>query len=158
MMYNILGNKMSLIEDKILDKWKKINKNYFRITVRDEVSIYLDGSKEYKLWSTPLVKQTCTGDAFINISSKHDQDHNYYYYGVRPRPTIITKTTKSRLDTFLNYYGFNSLEAHSSKKEWCVKYNGNELKTDHWYKLDFDTRNLIEVVDYGKIRNIGNGY
>jgi hypothetical protein len=61
----------------------------------------------------------------------------------QPREYIISNTTKSRLNTFLDYYGFNTLEVHSSMKEWCVKHNGKELKLDSWYKLDFKTKELV---------------
>ena len=48
------------------------------------------------------------------------------------------------LNTFLDYYGFNALEVHSSKKEWSVKYDGKELELDSWYKLDLKTKELIK--------------
>lgn len=134
---------MNVIETKILNYWTSGNSDK-SFNIRDKIVIHSDGTKEYLLWDTPLVRLSSTGELFINISSEHGQDHEYYIY-CRPRETIITNTTKRRINAFLSYYGFNSLEAHSSIKEWCVKYNGNKLKTDKWYKLDMISKILIEI-------------
>ena len=75
-----------------------------------------------------------------------DELDRMYTNGFYPRRDyIISNTTKSRLNVFLYYYGFNSLEVHSSKKEWSVKHNGRELNVDSWYKLDFNSKELIEA-------------
>lgn len=136
---------MNKIEHTILNYWNNHSeKSVKSFNMRDRVIISSNGIKEYSLWETPLVRMSCTGELFINISSEHGQDYKYYSYG-RPRQTIITKTTKSRLNAFLSYYGFNPLEVHSSIREWCVKYNGNKLRTDKWYKLDMISKVLIEI-------------
>ena len=72
-------------------------------------------------------------------------DRYYTGYNYYPRREyIISNTTKSRLNAFLNYYGFNSLEVHSSMKDWSVKYNGEKLDVDTWYKLDLNNKRLIK--------------
>ena len=130
------------IEERILDSWEDNKKHDSKLTARDFLVVRLDGSKYYRLWNTELIRCSCTGDIFINITGNDDMDYKYYRYG-RTKDVIITQTTKNRLNLFLKYYGFDSLEAHSSMKEWSVKYNGEELKVNNWYKLDFENKKLV---------------
>ena len=133
-----------IIEDKIIDIWSTSKKCKRQLTKRDLITIYEDGTKVYRLWESDLVRQTVNGDIEIFIASANDcgNFYNYDYFYHPRREFIITNTTKSRLNTFLWYYGFNNLEVHSSKKDWSVKYNGKELKLDSWYKLNFNTKEL----------------
>lgn len=129
-------------EEKILEAF--IENKAKKISVRDSVIVNAEKTI-YRLWNTNLVEKI-GDDIYINISSNMDEIDRMYTNGFYPRRDyIISNTTKSRLNVFLYYYGFNSLEAHSSKKEWCVKHNGRELQVDSWYKLDFNTKELIEA-------------
>ena len=132
------------IEGRILDSWKNDKKHASRLTVRDFVSVHSDGSKHYRLWNTNLVLCSCHGHVYINVTGNDDMYHKYYEYG-RTREVIMTRTTKNRLNLFLNYYGFDSLEVHSSMKEMSIKYDGEELKVNNWYKLDFKDKKLVLV-------------
>ena len=69
----------------------------------------------------------------------------YFRYG-RRNDVIMTQTTKNRLNAFLDYYGFDRLKVHNSLEEFCVKHHDKALKvsSDSWYKLDFDTKELIK--------------
>ena len=130
-------------EEKILKAWMEGRKA--KISKRDVV-ICGDSGKIYKLWNTELVSENLeTKEVKINISGNDDMNYQYYRYG-RMNDVIITQTTKSRLNTFLDYYGFDSLEVHNSMKEFCVKYRGKELEvaSDSWYKLDFTTKELVK--------------
>lgn len=131
------------VDKKILSTWSE-NKS-LKISQRDSVIVGPD-EKIYKLWNTNLVSENLeTGEVQINITGNDDMSDIYFRYG-RRNDVIMTQTTKNRLNTFLNYYGFDSLEVHNSQKEFCVKYHGKKLKvsSDSWYKLDFDTKELIE--------------
>lgn len=130
-------------EEKILNAW--IEGKKARISKRDLV-IREDYEKLYKLWSTNLVYENLeTKEVKINISSNDDMSNCYFRYG-RMNDVIMTQTTKNRLNAFLHYYGFDSLEVHNSTKEFCVKYHGKVLKvaSDSWYKLDFTTKELVK--------------
>lgn len=130
-------------EEKILQAWMKGRKA--KISKRDVV-VCGDSGKIYKLWNTELVSENLeTKEVKINISGNSDMDYQYYRYG-RNKDVIMTQTTKSRLNAFLDYYGFGSLEVHNSMKEFCVKYHGKELEvsSDSWYKLDFTTKELVK--------------
>lgn len=65
----------------------------------------------------------------------------------RKKEVIMTKTTKNRLNAFLNYYGFDSLQVRSGKKDWSIKYNGEKLEVDNWYELDLENNRLLKVTD-----------
>ena len=130
-------------EEKILTAWSE-NKRA-KISKRDYVKVE-DTEKLYTLWNTDLVSENLeTGEVKINITGNNDMSDSYYRYG-RMNQVIMTQTTKNRLNAFLKYYGFNSLEVHNSMKEVCVKYHGKELKvsSDSWYKLDFTTKELVK--------------
>lgn len=130
-------------EEKILNAWMEGKKA--RISKRDLV-IREDYAKLYKLWNTNLVYENLeTKEVKINISSNDDMVDCYFRYG-RMNDVIMTQTTKNRLNAFLHYYGFASLEVHNSMKEFCVKYNGKVLKVspDSWYRLDFTTKELVK--------------
>lgn len=142
-MESIDGKKIYLktVEEKILTAWLE-NKSK-RISVRDGIRVG-DLTKIYTLWNTNLVSETVEShEVRIHITGNDDMDDRYYRYG-RPKDVIMTQTTKSRLNAFLLYYGFERLEVHSSKKEWCVRHKGKELSIDSWYKLDFDTKTLVK--------------
>lgn len=114
------------------------------LSQRDKVVIYSDGAWYYQLWNTKLVERNSSGDIFINISGNCDMDFMFYKgWNYSHRDYIITNTTKSRLNAFLWYYGFSTLEVHSCMKDWSVKYQGEKLKVDSWYKLDFENKKLI---------------
>ena len=116
-----------------------------KISKRDIVNTE-DTEKLYTLWNTDLVSENLeTGEVKINITGNDDMVDLYYRYG-RIKDVIMTQTTKKRLNAFLDYYGFDSLEVHNSMKEFCVKYHGKELKvsSDSWYKLDFTTKELLK--------------
>ena len=119
-----------------------------KISVRDTVIVRADLSKEYILWNTSLVRTSWNNNVSIYIASNMEERDRYWkpnpYNMWQPRDYIISNTTKSRLNAFLSYYGVNSLEVHSSKKEWSVKYNGKELELDSWYKLDLKTKELVK--------------
>lgn len=130
-------------EEKILTVWSK-NKSD-KISKRDCVNAG-DTEKLYTLWSTDLVSENLeNGEVKINITGNDDMSDLYYRYG-RMNDVIMTQTTKNRLNAFLDYYGFDRLEVHNSKKEVCVKYHGKELKVSSysWYKLDFATKELVK--------------
>ena len=130
-------------EEKILNAWMEGKKA--RISKRDSV-ICKDYEKLYKLWNTNLVYENLeTKEVKINISDNDDMYDQYFSYG-RMNDVIMTQTTKNRLNAFLHYYGFDSLESHNSKKEFCVKYHGKALKvsSDSWYRLDFTTKELVK--------------
>ena len=131
------------VVNKILTAWNE-NK-ILKISQRDSVIVGPD-EKIYKLWNTNLVSENLkTGEVKINITGNDDMSDIYFRYG-RRNDVIMTQTTKNRLNAFLDYYGFDRLEVHNSQKEVCVKYHGKELKvsSNSWYKLDFDTKELIE--------------
>ena len=132
-----------VVVNKILTTWSE-NKS-LKISQRDSVIVEPD-EKIYKLWNTNLVTENLkTGEVKINITGNDDMSDRYFRYG-RRNDVIMTQTTKNRLNAFLDYYGFDKLEVHNSQKEFCVKYHGKELKisSDSWYKLDFDTKELIK--------------
>lgn len=145
-MNSINGKRLYLrtIEERILSSW--IDKHNSKLTCRDSVLISIDGTKIYRLWNTDLVRCSTSGNIYINVTGNSDMDFNYYRYG-RMKEVIMTQTTKSRLNTFLNYYGFDSLEVHSSMKDWSIKYAGEKLEVDSWYKLDFSNNKLLHVTD-----------
>ena len=119
----------SVVVSKILTTWSE-NKS-LKISQRDSV-IVKPAKKIYKLWNTNLVSENLeTREVKINITGND---------------VIMTQTTKNRLNAFLDYYGFDRLEVHNSQKEFCVKYHDKALKvsSDSWYKLDFDTKELIK--------------
>ena len=130
-------------EEKILNAWMEGKKA--RISKRDIVFCG-DSEKIYKLWNTELVHEDLeTKEVKINISDNDDMSDCYFRYG-RMKDVIMTQTTKTRLNVFLHYYGFDYLEVHNSKKEFCVKYHGKVLKvsSDSWYRLDFTTKELVK--------------
>ena len=117
------------VVNKILTTWSE-NKS-LKISQRDSVIVKPD-EKIYKLWNTNLVSENLeTREVKINITGND---------------VIMTQTTKNRLNAFLDYYGFDRLKVHNSQKEFCVKYHDKALKvsSDSWYKLDFDTKELIK--------------
>ena len=142
---NITKNSVwcNTAEEKILTAWSK-NKNA-KISKRDIVNTG-DTEKIYTLWNTDLVCENLeTGEVKINITGNDDMVDLYYRQG-RIKDVIMTQTTKRRLNAFLDYYGFDSLEVHNSMKEVCVKYHGKELKvsSDSWYRLDFTAKELVK--------------
>lgn len=133
-------------EEKILNAWK--DRKNKKISIRDSVKIGADDSIRYRLWNTDLVIKFKNDDnIYINISGNMEERDRFYHYNGfwQPKDYIISNTTKSRLNAFLNYYGFNSLEVHSSMKDWSVKYDGEKLEVDSMYKLDFINKKLIKV-------------
>ena len=147
-MTDCKGEKLYVraMEEKMLQAW--LDGKSKKTSVRDSVLCYNDNRKVYRLWNTDLVS-TDGKDIFIYIASNMEERDRYWkpngFSVWQPRDYIISNTTKSRLNAFLNYYRFNSLEVHSSMKEWCVKYNGEELTVDRWYKLDFASHKLVVV-------------
>ena len=148
MISNITGKRVwcRATEEKILTVWS-VNKSA-KVSKRDIVNTGDTGDTEklYTLWNTDLVSENLeTGEVKINITGNDDMIDLYCRYG-RIKDVIMTQTTKRRLNAFLDYYGFDSLEVHNSKKEVCVKYHGKELKVDSysWYKLDFTTKELVK--------------
>ena len=135
-------------EEKILQAMENDHKSHKKISIRDTVIVRADLSKEYILWNTSLVRTSWNNNVSIYIASNMEERDRYWkpnpYNMWQPRDYIISNTTKSRLNAFLSYYGFNSLEVHSSKKEWSVKHNGKELDLDCWYKLDLKTKELVK--------------
>ena len=133
-------------EEKILTAW--INKQTRKISIRDTVKVGTIHSYEdsifYRLWNTNLVEKI-GDDVYIYIASNQEEADRYYNGWYGRRDYIISNTTKSRLNAFLCYYGFNYLEVHSSMKDWSVKYNGELLDVDSWYKLDFTSHKLVKV-------------
>lgn len=145
-MNNINGKRLWCrdTEEKIIQAF--LNGVSKKISIRDRIENKSDSvfsKTDYILWNTTLVKKF-EDDIYIHITSNIDEQDRYYRNYYPRREYIISNTTKSRLNAFLNYYGFNSLEVHSSKKEWSVKYNGKELELDSWYKLDFSTKELVK--------------
>ena len=134
-------------EEKILTAW--VNKQKRKISVRDVVKVGTIHTYEdtliYRLWNTNLVEKI--GDSvYIYIASNQEELDRYCNgWNYCRRDYIISNTTKSRLNAFLNYYGFNRLEVHSSKKLFGVWHNGKKLENDSWYELDFTSRELVKV-------------
>jgi hypothetical protein len=146
-MNNIEGNKIYCrsTEEKILEAWENLALGKMKkISIRDSVIFHESNFIEYILWNTSLVKaDKDRKNVYIFIASNMEEQDRYYHNYCPRRDYIISNTTKSRLNAFLNYYGLNSLEVHSSMKEWSVKYNGEELKVDSWYKLDLKNKKLL---------------
>ncbi len=151
-MLGINGNRVwcRATEEKILQTWENLSIGKCkRISVRDSLVFKEYGIINYILWNTTLVKaDKDRKNVSIYIASNMEERDRYLkpngFSIWQPRGYIISNTTKSRLNVFLSYYGFNSLEVHSSKKEWSVKYNGKELELDSWYKLDLKTKELVK--------------
>ena len=141
---------MRVIEEKILQNWS-IRKPG-KLSARD--SIYLacvqgyNDSICYRLWNTNLVEKIGK-TVYINLSGNMEERDRFYrpnpFSMWQPRDYIMSNTTKSRLNAFLNYYGFNYLEVHSSLKDWSIKYNGEKLEVDSWYKLNMEEKKLEKV-------------
>lgn len=135
-------------EEKILEAWENLALGKMkRVSIRDSLIFKENGIIDYVLWNTTLVKaDKDRKNVYIYIASNmEEQDRYYHNYNYYPRREyIINNTTKSRLNAFLSYYGFNSLEVHSSVKDWSVKYNGEKLDVDCWYKLDLKNKRLIK--------------
>ena len=148
-MTNINGKTMYCrdADSKVLDAFisGKYTRREKRVSCRDTVFIHMDGAKWYKLWETQLVKKLTDGRVWIYITSEHGKDYEYYGYYGRRRDPAMTQTTKNRLNAFLDYYGFNPLEVHSSKKLFGVWHNGKELEDDSWYELDMNKKELVKV-------------
>lgn len=132
-------------EEKILQAF--IDGVSKKISIRDTVNCYNDYRRVYRLWNTDLVS-TDGKDIYIYIASNMEERDRYWkpnpYNTWTPRDYIISNTTKSRLNTFLSYYDMDSLEVHSSMKDWSVKYHGEKLYLDTWYKLDLETKELVK--------------
>ena len=151
-MLGINGNRVwcRTTEEKILQAWEDLSIGKCkRISVRDSLVFKENGIIDYILWNTTLVKaDKDRKNVYIYIASNMEERDRYWkpngFSVWQPREYIISNTTKSRLNAFLSYYDFDSLEVHSSKKEWSVKYNGKELDLDCWYKLDLKTKELVK--------------
>ena len=138
-------------EEKILGTWEDLAIGKMKkLSIRDSVVFSEeDGKIKYILWNTTLVKaDKDRKNVFIYIASNMEERDRYWqpnlYNMWQPREYIISNTTKSRLNTFLSYYGLNSLEVHSSMKDWSVKYKGEKLEVDTWYKLDLNNKRLVK--------------
>ena len=136
-----------VIEERILTRWQDGMKQDSELSVRDKVAVSIDGTKTYRLWNTDLVRCSPSGDVYINVTGNSDMEDNYYRWYRRPEEVIMTRTTKNRLNAFLHYYGFDSLKVRSRKKDWSIKYNGEKLEVDNWYKLDLENNRLLKVTD-----------
>ena len=149
-MYSINGKRFycRAIEGRILTSWQNDVNHDSKLSVRDKVTVSIDGTKTYRLWNTDLVHCSTSGDVYINVTGNSDMDGNYYRYYERKKEVIMTKTTKSRLDAFLNYYGFGSLKVRSNWKDWSIKYDGEKLEVDNWYKLDLENKKLVLIGHY----------
>ena len=151
-MLGINGNRVwcRATEEKILQAWEGLSIGKCkRISVRDSLALTENGIINYILWNTTLVKaDKDRKNVYIYIASNMEERDRYWkpnpYNMWTPKDYIISNTTKSRLNAFLSYYDFNSLEVHSSKKDWSVKYHGKELELDCWYKLDLETKELVK--------------
>ena len=135
------------IEERILTSWQNDVNHDSKLSIRDQVTVSIDGTKNYRLWNTDLIRCSTFGDIYINVTGNSDMDDSFYCYG-RMKEVIMTRTTKNRLDAFLNYYGFGSLEVRSSRKDWSIKYNGEKLEVDNWYKLDLENKKLVLIGQY----------
>ena len=149
-MNNINGKRLWCrdTEEKIIQAF--LNGTNKKVSIRDSIINKSDSvfnHTVYRLWNTDLVKKF-EGDIYINISNNQEEVNRYCAsWNYCRRDYIISNTTKSRLNAFLDYYGFDSLEVHSSMKDWSVKYRGKELKVASvsWYKLNFSTKELEPV-------------
>lgn len=146
-MKGINGNTLYLrkAEENVLNAFLNGNRGQRKITVRDTVVIRLDCSESYQLWNTELVRRLTDGTIQIYITDNSDMDYVYYRNRGRRKDPAMTQTTKGRLNAFLNYYGFNALEVHSSKKLFGVWHNGKELENNTWYTLDFASHELVKI-------------
>lgn len=135
------------IEERILTSWQNDVNHDSKLSIRDHVTVSIDGTKNYRLWDTDLIRCSTSGDVYINVTGNSDMEGNYYRYG-RMKEVIMTRTTKNRLDAFLNYYGFDSLKVRSSRKDWSIKYDGEKLEVDNWYKLDLENKKLVLIGQY----------
>lgn len=150
-MNGINGNKIYCrsTEEKILQAWESLALGKMKkISIRDSVIFHESNFIEYILWNTSLVKaDRDRKNVYIFIASNMEERDRYWqpnpYNMWQPRDYIISNTTKSRLNAFLNYYGLDSLEVHSAVKNWSVKYNGEKLEVDRWYKLDLKNKKLL---------------
>ena len=134
-------------DTKVVDAF--INGKYTRrekhVSKRDTVFVHMDGAKRYSLWNTTLVRKLTDGRIWIYITDNSDMDDVYYGNWGRRKDVAMTQTTKNRLNAFLDYYGFNSLEVHSSQKLFGVWYNGQELENNTWYELDMGKKELVKL-------------
>ena len=135
------------IEERILTSWQNDVNHDSKLSIRDQVTVTIDGTKNYRLWNTDLIRCGTFGDVYINVTGNSDMDGSFYCHG-RMKEVIMTRTTKNRLDAFLNYYGFDSLKVRSSRKDWSIKYNGEKLEVDNWYKLDLENKKLVLIGHY----------
>lgn len=133
-------------EEKILHVWEDLAIGKMkRVSIRDSLVFKENGIIDYVLWNTTLVKaDKDRKNVYIYIASNMEEEDRYYHSYYPRREYIISNTTKSRLNTFLSYYGLNSLEVHLSMKDWSVKYNGEKLDVDCWYKLDLKNKRLVK--------------
>ena len=147
-MNNINGKRLWCrdTEEKIIQAF--LDGKSKKISIRDSVNCYNDCRRVYRLWNTDLVS-TDGENVFIYIASNMEERDRYWkpngFSVWQPREYIISNTTKSRLNAFLDYYDFNSLEVHSSQKDWSVKHNGKLLDVDSWYNFNISTKELEEV-------------
>ena len=136
-------------EEKVLNAFISGKKSDRKLSIRDHVVVRMDNSAYYRLWNTELVRRYAEGIIWIYIASNMEERDRYWqpngFSTWQPREYAISNTTKSRLNAFLSYYGFNSLEVHSSKKLFGVWHNGKELDRDSWYELDFTSHELVKV-------------
>lgn len=132
-------------EENVINAFISSKKADRKLSVRDHVCVRLDTSAFYQLWNTELVRRLTDGGIWIYITDCNDMDQAYYGHYGRRKDVAMTQTTKSRLNAFLDYYGFNSLEVHSSKKLFGVWHNGKELENNTWYELDFTSHELVKV-------------
>ena len=116
-----------------------------KISVRDRVIVRANSSASYTLWNTELVRRLTDGRIWIYITGCNDMDQAYYHGYGRRKNVAMTQTTKNRLNCFLQYYGFNTLEVHSNKKLFGVWHNGKELENNTWYELDFTGKELVKI-------------
>ena len=133
-------------EENVISVFIGSKKTDRKLSVRDRVIVRADNSASYTLWNTELVRRLTDGRIWIYITDNSDMDYVFYHgWHGRPKAVAMTQTTKNRLNCFLQYYGFNPLEVHSSKKLFGVWHNGRELENDSWYELDFTSHELVKI-------------
>lgn len=130
---------------RCVSDFQRTDKHVSHLSKRDMVICHLDTTAYYRLWNTDLVRRNVNNQVWIYITDNSDMDDMYYRNYGRRRDMAMTQTTKNRLNAFLSYYGFNTLEVHSSQKLYGVWYNKKELENNTWYMLDFASKELVKI-------------
>lgn len=131
---------MRVIEEKIIETFYSGAKKDYNLSIRDRVTVRLDGSSDYYLWETNLVHKSCTGELSIFLSSSTSEELRYYRYGRMSNYPPISNTTRGRINAFLWNCGVSGLY----QRNWKLYWNKEELELDSWYTVDVENKRLVK--------------